>query len=277
MENMKIPQEWMALFKAANSIRPCSFDPTPFLRPGDVVEGRAPSVHLPLDAKRVWFHTYCNEQGVKGYILCGEPKINFDLTHSNGAKVGFVTCDCNIVIDDVVVANACAGLAVFVDNITDLSMAIQNCSGTAQSRALSNAGFGAVSGTELVTNDNPNAELPFTMGGESKADTDSGDTKPENKPAPVASNNNGATTTPSDPTAAAPDELAQAKATVCRIRSRDEGKTFGEILASPNGPWRIHYYMTSTRMGETNDIARAACKVIWDSLDPAIKAAVSGR
>ena len=155
MENMKIPQEWMALFKAGNSIRPCSFDPTPFLRPGDVVEGRAPSVHLPLDAKRVWFHTYCNEQGVKGYILCGEPKINFDLTHSNGAKIGFVTCDCNIVIDDVVVANACAGLAVFVDNITDLSMAIQNCSGTAQSRALSNAGFGAVSGTELVTNDNP--------------------------------------------------------------------------------------------------------------------------
>lgn len=290
MNNMKIPAEWKALFDAARAIRPCSFDPSSCLVLGDMAEGKAPSVYLPLDAKRVWFHTYCNEKGVKGTIINEEPKLNFDLVHSNGAKIGFVTCNCNIIIDDVVVANDSSGKAIYVDNLDDLSMVIQECSGNAQSRALSNAGFGAVSGTKLVTNDNPtNAELPFTMGDEGETNADSFGTKPENKPATVASDNNSATNTAvaapvattepavTAPTVIAPvlDELAKAKATVCRVRSRDwEGKSFGEILASPGGIKAIHYYMTSTRMGDANEAARNACKVIWDSLDPAVKASV---
>jgi hypothetical protein len=287
MNNMKIPAEWKALFDAAKNIRPCSFDPSAYLVPGDVVEGRAPSVYLPLDAKRVWFHTYCNEQGVKGTIINEEPNIRCDLVHSNGAKIGFITCNCNIIIDDVVVANATAGQAVFVDNLGDLTMAVQNCSGSAQSRALSNAGFGAVSGTDLVAagDDGKPIPLPFTTEGDAK--------EKESKPAPVASDNNSATNTAvaapaatAEPavtehtvTAPAPasdlDELAKAKATMCRVRSRDwEGKSFGEILASPGGVKAIHYYMTSTRMGDANEAARNACKVIWDSLDPAVKASV---
>ncbi len=290
MNNMKIPPEWAALFNMAKSIRPCAFDPTPHLVPGEVAEGKAPSVYLPLDAKRVWFHTYCTEKGVAGRIHCGEPKINFDLAHSNGARIGFVYCNCDIIIDDVVVANATAGQAVFVDNLGDLTMAIQNASGSAQSRALSNAGFGAVSGTDLVADNcngadacGENIPLPFTTGGDDHT----------NEPAPVATKNYGATniepksaTAPvvkaePNPTATIPvaapvfDELAKAKATVCRVRSRDwEGKSFGEILASPGGIKAIHYFMSSTRMGDANDVARNACKVIWDSLDPAIKASV---
>ena len=283
--NMTIPAEWKALFDAARAIRPCSFDPSAYLVPGDVVEGRAPSVYLPLDAKRVWFHTYCNEQGVKGTIINEEPNIRCDLVHSNGAKIGFITCNCNIIIDDVVVANAAAGQAVFVDNLGDLTMAVQNCSGSAQSRALSNAGFGAVSGTDLVAagDDGKHIPLPFATG----------DAEDDNsKPAPVASDNNSATTNTAvaapaateeaavtAPTVTAPtpvlDELAKAKATVCRVRSRDwEGKSFGEILASPGGVKAIHYFMNSTRMGDANEAARNACKVIWDSLDPAVKASV---
>jgi hypothetical protein len=284
--NMAIPAEWKALFDAAKSIRPCSFDPTTCLVSGDMSEGNAPSVYLPLDAKRVWFHTYCAEKKLKGHIITDEPKINFDLTHSNGAKIGFVTCNCNIIIDDVVVANATAGQAFFVDNLVDLTMAVQNASGSAQSRALSSAGFGAVTGTHLVAagDDGMHIPLPFTTG---DAEDD------DSKPAPVASDNNSATNTAvaatvattesavTAPTVTAPapasdlDELAKAKATVCRVRSRDwEGKSFGEILASPGGIKAIHYFMTSTRMGDANEAARNACKVIWDSLDPAVKASV---
>lgn len=284
LTNFNTPQEWLTMFEDAKKVRPCSFNPTPYLKTSDATETRGPNVFLPLEAKRTWFYTYCHETGAKGKILVSDPSITFDLSNNSNYRFGFVSSKCDIILDGEIVGNATAGLAFSIDNFGEMSNAIQNVTGTAQSRALSNAGFGAVSGTDMEVSGNQqeneysDKDLPFTL--------------PATPPAPTCTNvhtaSSGSAVSPtlskSEPnkslqqtfqdlsgqTTLSPVEMA--KATVISFNCKDTGKTMGDILTGIGGTKNIYYYAFEwTRTGAEFEPIRNAAKLIWFDLDSAVR------
>lgn len=286
LTNFKIPSEWKQLFDAAREVRPCSFNPTPYLKATDATETHGPNIFLPLEAKRTWFYAYCKETGAKGKILVSAPMIQFDLCNNSNLRFGFVSSNCDVFLDGEIVGNATAGLAFSIDNLTDMSNAIQTVTGTAQSRALSNAGFGAVSGTDMEVDDNltgnqeSDATLPFTV------------------PAVVPVTAPAAAVGVNDPNPAAvqhsvPQNEMQkrflqisgqkqlspvdlAKAVVINTKgNKDNGKTMRDVLTGINGSRNIYYYAFEWA-NTTNEAipVRDAARTIWFDMEPAARKAV---
>lgn len=281
LTNFNTPQEWLALFEDAKKVRPCSFNPTPYLKTTDATETRGPNVFLPLEAKRTWFYTYCQENGMKGMILVSDPVINFELSNNSNFRFGFVSGKCNVLLNGDVIGSATAGLAFSIDNLVEMSNVIQNVTGTAQSRALSNAGFGAVSGTDMEVTPDPSGyshsgdDLPYK--------TPAGFTAPGNTSAPA-----NALPAPFAPPAPQMGNMQQkfmeisgqtqlsevdkAKALVITFNCKDTGKTMGDILTGIGGTKSIYYYAFEwARTGSETDPIRNAAKVIWFDLNPAVK------
>lgn len=159
-------ESFKQLFDASLKIYPCSYNPT-----SDLTElpGRKEGTvrcHLPLEAKALRFFTYCQENGKCGKILTSDYRME-TFTTPQIPLLGFVTVDAKVYIDDILVGSATAGQSCDISNSADMDNVIQYTSGLAKSRALSNAGFGVVGGTDVDASLGAipsGANQPTTMG-----------------------------------------------------------------------------------------------------------------
>lgn len=210
----------MALQKSC-AVRPCSYSPLENFEPVEDEYGRRKILSLPY--KLLWFHTYCAEKGLEGHVEADDFSIvSYPPTGSSMLGTAIVTAKARVYINGKLVATASAGKGFVIDNTPMMDGAIQAASGSALSRALSNAGFGCISADDSDGPAPSNPEtLPFAF---------------PDSPAPVMS------AAPSLPTAVVPpipqqptDPLGTAKTMVWSGRGVHSGKSLGEILAtSPN-------------------------------------------
>lgn len=154
------------IFQTSLQVHKCSYDPTNDLRelPGN--NDNTLRCHLPLEAKALLFFMHCQENGKTGKIITSDYQMQ-TFTTPQIPLMGFITVQADVYIDDMLVGSAIAGQSCDISNTADMDNVIQYTSGLAKSRALTNAGFGIVGGTDvdasLYASQN-GASLPFTMG-----------------------------------------------------------------------------------------------------------------
>lgn len=140
-----IPEAIQAAFDKSLEVYPCSYKPIPRLVDG-YTEGTQ-RCQLPLEDKALMFYTYCKEAGYQGRIDTSDYTVNTYNT-PNGVVV-YATVTANVYMSGTLVGSAVAGQSCYLGNIQELDSLIQFASGVAKSRALSNAGFGIVSGSDF--------------------------------------------------------------------------------------------------------------------------------
>lgn len=154
------------IFAKSLKVHQCSYDPTldlkefPESNPGTV------RCHLPLEAKALMFFQYCEEQGKVGRIITSDYKMETFTTPQSGLLC-FVTVKADIYIDNLLAGSAVAGQCCDIGSTASMDTVIQFTSGLAKSRALSNAGFGIVSGTDVdasLVADPSNSNVSYTVG-----------------------------------------------------------------------------------------------------------------
>lgn len=132
-------------FQKSLEVYACSYKPQ--LK---TVAGYTPETvrsHLPLEEKALWFYTYCQENHLEGRIDTASYQIH-PVTFSNGTPGWFVTVRADIYMNGKVIGTAVAGQVASLDNEMNLDLILQYASGIAKNRALCNAGFGLISGTD---------------------------------------------------------------------------------------------------------------------------------
>lgn len=154
INGLKISAASEQQFLKSLELFPCSYHPASNLETGNNPDG-SPFVILPLAAKRLWFFTYCKENGKVGKIIpeCGNTQ--FNVCSLEGMSIGFVTAKASIYMDEALIGIGEAGQAFNACNMADLSNVIQSVTGLAQSKALTNAGFGSVDRLDIVPVENP--------------------------------------------------------------------------------------------------------------------------
>lgn len=154
------------IFQESLSVHPSSYDPTQDLRELPTDKTGTVRCHLPLEAKALRFFRYCEENNKLGRICTSNYRID-PFTTAEAGLVIFVSATAEVYIDDILVGSAAAGQACRVSDGGDIDNIIQFTSGNAKSRALTNAGFGIVSGTDVDATLRPvsgNAPMPFIVG-----------------------------------------------------------------------------------------------------------------
>ena len=231
------PEKFVSIFRESVKIHSCGFDPEPYLEdiPADINRGTSPSCYLPVAAKRAWFYSYCEKNQKVGQII-PNIDIRFDMECGNGVKMGYAVGTCDVYIDGVIRGSAQAGQSFRLDSEYQLDNVIQGVTGLAQSKALTNAGFGIVSGTDLEI---PGASglpgsfaQPATPGMETTSRAN--DVTPTPPAAPSC-----ATNTAAAPQQGAVDDLQAAKSVMWPFSGPYGGKTLGELLAVK--PDKIEY------------------------------------
>lgn len=140
-----LPEVLAMDFQKSLEVYPCSYKPE--LK---TVEGYTPGTvrsHLPLEEKALWFYTYCQENGFGGRIDTSNYQIH-PVTFSNGTTGWFVTVRADIYLNERLIGTAVAGQVASLDSEMNLDLVLQYASGIAKNRALCNAGFGLISGTD---------------------------------------------------------------------------------------------------------------------------------
>lgn len=272
-----------SLFQKSKTINPANgFDPTDQFELYDNADGSV-SLGLPLSAKRVWFYTYCQEKNKVGQIIphfsiaenmvFNESMKAYEQTSNTFVPLMLITASCDVIIDNIVVAQGHAGRAVCLSNYIELNNCIQAVTGLAQSKALTNAGFGTVDSLQIDPNSGAasnGVKEPFTMGAEGELPFTMGMAEMRSG---VSANSTSATQ--ANPAAAAQSSpmsdlfaqmggnpaLAAAKATPCPLRGYYQGTPLGElktevlkklVTSNPSAP------------SETFIEARNAAKLILD-------------
>ena len=230
-------------FQASVALFPSSYKPTP--RICDGAEGEAPRQFLPVEEKAMMFFAWCKESGKRGRIDTSDVDLKV-----LGA-VAWVLVTAVVYIDGEVVSKATAGQGVTIGNMDEMDRGIQMASGIAKSRALTNAGFGVVSGIDV------DPDLPGSMPAENY-------TAPVNAPMPDAAPAGPATMNPpqvnpeqpqANPEQPQADPVAAAKAVVCTVNGRYKGMTLGEVLLQ--SPRNIVYLAeTYPQEGALKDAAK---------------------
>lgn len=172
-KNYEIDPASEQMWKQSLNINGCSYQPNDVFEVYDNGVGNPPAIGLPLSAKRLWFFTYCKENNISGRII---PKFDpsQNLLMNSDMKIGdspfiFITAGAEIYLNDTLVATGYAGQAIPIGNLADLSNAVQSVTGSAQSKALTNAGFGTVDRLAIAKFDGTSHEisatspLPFTV------------------------------------------------------------------------------------------------------------------
>lgn len=276
-----IPEVIQKAFSKSLEVYPSSYKPE--LR---VVDGYYPGTvrcNLPLEEKAMLFHAYCYENKKVGTITTSNVSMQqFALT--NGAQLLFVTVTADVLIDDKMVGSAVAGQQCFLDNFHDMDSIVQYASGIAKSRALSNAGFGIISGSDFDASgaeqnssgltpgmQTPPTQQPVTSNHSVPASTDASKNVAGNasaaqqKPAqgktppPVSPQPNAQMTIPGTMPPSA-DPVEAAKNVICDMRGPDvNGKRMGDILTA--NPKKI-IYIAETWKG--NGPVKEAAKVLLE-------------
>lgn len=145
-------------FEKNKAIRACSYDPAANFEYVQDPYG-VTKVYLAAQYKNLWFHTYCTETGKSGHIESDD----YSIMIFEAFGTGLVAAKARVYINGEMAGSGSSGAAFKLNN-EDHSMdgAIQTATGGAQSRALSNAGFGAISSYEIFEPQKPNGtDLPY--------------------------------------------------------------------------------------------------------------------
>lgn len=256
-----IPEAITKAFEKSLEVYPCSFKPE--LR---LVEGYYPGTarcNLSLEFKMLWFRTYCTETKKVGAIHVKDTSTReFKLT--NGAPMMMVTCHAEVIIDNVVIGSDIASQQCSLDNPQEVDSIYQVASGLAKSRALSNAGFGTISGSDFdvtgagqATQNPPQMpQSPSTTSTNQAVNNPAGPAPANSRggnvaPPPAVKNQQGSQVPPMPPQSqpqapngsqmiipgteppATEDPLAAAKAYICTLNGPTvRNKPLGHILAT---------------------------------------------
>lgn len=251
--NMNLPQppeSMVQALKANLEVYPVDFNPLDYLTLVTQEADSTPLFILPVSIKRLWFYAFCRKNGNSGQIL-PDCDIRYDMPAVDGRPAGYALARCAVIIDGVTVATAQVGQHFYLDKVVDMDSVVQYATGLAQSKALTNAGFGVVSTSGL---DDPGllpipAGIPQQSGNEPVMNTVPA-AAPYGPGAPVAP---AVSANPADPEA----RKQAAKAVKWMGNGQYQGKTLGEILAtSPRG---IIYAVE--RLGDSP--LREAAKVLY--------------
>lgn len=250
--NITVPEKLVQALAINTNIFPCSFNPTELVEfaAGDPDRGTPPVSFLGSGAKRLWFYSYCQSQNKQGRII-PDVDITFNTMELNGAKYGYALAKADVYIDDVLIGSAKVGQAFNMNSLYEMDNVVQLTTGSAVSKALTNAGFGALATTEM---DAAPTLHPSAQNGNSFYPQDGNDL-PFNygaAPAAAAPNATPSAVTPNIPPAPpsagihAPQHqpskaelMEMAKQEPWPLNGVDRGKTLGELLATK--PSSIEY------------------------------------
>lgn len=211
------------------------------------------SAFITADSKAILFFDDCKAKNQNGRIINDEVTL-----HSFGDRV-LVIAKASVCVDDVIKGTAVAGQTFLIGNVEEMDQCVQFASGIARSRALTNAGYGVVSGVTLPVPGNApghsapmgDPNLPF------RTDNIPG-TAPSipNSASPmVALSGYPVPGMPGAPTTAAPnpnDPVVWAK----NVQWPTKRKSMGELLAM--SPKDIKWAAENENIRNDSDVKRAA-------------------
>lgn len=160
MENLVLPQPVYEAFGWNKKLVNASFEP--MIQAEQKMDGSV-SAFITTESKAILFFEDCKANGKVGRI------INDEVTLTPFGDRVMVLAKASVCVDDVIKGTAVAGQTFQIGNVEEMDQCIQFASGIARSRALTNAGYGVVSGVTIPApplnlGDPANAgnpELPF--------------------------------------------------------------------------------------------------------------------
>jgi hypothetical protein len=259
MENFVLPLPVSEAFGWNNKLVNSSYEP--MIQAEQRNDGSV-SAFITTESKAILFFEDCKANGKVGRI------INDEVTMTPFGDYVLVLAKASVCVDDVVKGTAVAGQTFQVGNVAEMDQCVQFASGIARSRALTNAGYGVVSGITIpAPNGTPgdpasagSPELPFrtdNLPGAATGIPASGAAGATYAGYPVpgvpATAGNPAPGPVVSPSGDAPipvDHIGWAK----NVFWPTKGKTMGELLAM--SPKLIKW--AAENISEKNDIRRAA-------------------
>lgn len=176
-----LPAEVSAAF--AWNTRLVDSDYQPLIQAESRADGSV-SAFITTDAKAILFFDDCKRNGKIGRIIDDE------VTLTPLGEYVLVQAKAYIYIDDVLKGTAVAGQTFQIGNVGEMDQCIQMASGIARSRALTNAGYGVVSGVTIPAPGGPapadNQPLPFETANLPAAPTFNGQPVQNNIPVQTA-------------------------------------------------------------------------------------------
>lgn len=146
--SFSIPQEAMEAFAWNQKLTKSNYIPP---LQGEAQDNGLLSVFISADNKAILFFDDCAANGKTGRIINDEVTL-----HPVGQDIMMVQAKAYVYIDDVLKGSAVAAQAFHVTEIPVMDRVVQYASGIAKSRALTNAGYGVVSGVMVpMPNENP--------------------------------------------------------------------------------------------------------------------------
>lgn len=135
--------DFTSMVKLSGKARPCSIQPEDLITTETNADGSA-FAFLSYQSKALWFWTWCAENGKSGWIDDGDIEV-----HPLSESVAMVIAKATIYIDGQYAGHSSGSKAFLTADVESLNAVVQAAATTAKSRALSNAGFGAVCTSKL--------------------------------------------------------------------------------------------------------------------------------
>lgn len=229
-------------------LRKCNFDPEKWLETLYDDEGQAvvdrdtglEQLTLPTDARVEWFNTYCEENGIWGWI--DDSEVRFEANTGSREISSICIATASVYMDDKLVGKSSSSTPFYGHGNYDKSIA-SITETKAKGRALANAGF--MLSKKLKPDNRPgsnagapgeDAEAPrVEMTEESNETSPVPSAPPDAAPAETAANAEAANNASAEMT------LEQAFAILwpSTVKSVYAGKTLKEVLSTANGKERI--------------------------------------
>lgn len=140
IENVSLPQEVKEAFGWNTKLVDTSY--TPMIQAEQRMDGSV-SAFITTDSKAILFFEDCKANGKIGRI------INDEVTLTPFGDQVMVLAKASVCVDDVVKGTAVAGQSFRIGCVEEMDQCVQFASGIARSRALTNAGYGVVSGVTI--------------------------------------------------------------------------------------------------------------------------------
>ena len=283
MENAKIviPEAFQYAFENSKKVHACQeFDPGKALLviPSDPNSGNPAVCYLPLDAKRLWFMLWCQQNNKVPRIVTECTNIRFDCVNSSKNFFGYAEGRAAVYADDVLLSSYTAGQCFNIDNFPDVDNVAQSVQGLALTKALTNAGFGAIPSSKVEENAPSSVPAGVSMGNLPFTFTPNSGIAGIMPAPPVqqipASNTAApapdATVSAVQSAASTADPKEAAKSYICTMRGRSYGLKLGEILAT--SPRTIEYIANAPQCNDAK-MQEAAKLLLNDALAAMGKAA----
>lgn len=136
----QLPEEVMAAFGWNQKLVTSGY--MPMIQAEQRMDGSV-SAFITADSKAILFFDDCKANGKVGRIL------NDEVTLMPFGELVMVLAKASICVDDVVKGTGVAGQTFRIGNVEEMDQCVQFASGIARSRALTNAGYGVVSGVTI--------------------------------------------------------------------------------------------------------------------------------